>query len=136
MVRNDDGSTRRIGPVHFRVKDLPPPMAYVAQKNARDSKVCKKALEAAQGILARLEDSDFEAPFKVTRFKLTLVRKGSPPLEAEVVGNAFNDKARELLHAARVNDVVYFEEIKAKLTNGQGNEVALPSIALKVQACQ
>ncbi len=136
VVRNDDGSTRRIGPVPFRVKDLPPPMAYVAQKNARDSKVCKKALEAAQGIVARLEDSDFEAPFKVTRFKLTLVRKGSPPLEAEVVGNAFNDKARELLHAARVNDVVYFEEIKAKLTNGQGNEVALPSIALKVQACQ
>lgn len=136
VVRNDDGSTRRIGPVSFRVKDLPPPMAYVAQKNARDNKVCKPALLAAQGILAKLEDTDFEAPFQVTRFRLTLVRKGSPPIEVEVTGNAFNEKAKALIASARVNDQLYFEEIKARLTNGQGRDVALPPIALKVQACQ
>jgi len=136
MVRNDDGSTRRIGPMMFRVKDLPPPMAIVAQKNARDSRVCLPAILAAQGVLARLEDTDFEAPFKVTRFKFTLVRKGGSPVEVEVIGNAFNDRVKEVLKAAKVNDQLYFEEIRAKLTNGQGNEVNLPSIALKIQACQ
>lgn len=136
MVRNDDGSTRRIGPIIFRVKDLPPPMSIVAQKNARDSKVCLSAIQAAQGVLARLEDTDFEAPFKVTRFRFSLVRKGASPVEVEVLGNAFNEKVKEVLKAARVNDQIYFEEIRAKLTNGQGNEVSLPSIALKIQACQ
>jgi gliding motility-associated protein GldM len=136
VVRNDDGSTRRIGPVPFRVKDLPPPMAIVAQKNARDSKVCLTDIRAAQGMVAKLEDADFDAPFKVTRFKLTLVRKGSTPIDVEVVGNAFSERAREVLASARANDQLYFEEIKARLANGQGNEVALPSVALKVQACQ
>jgi gliding motility-associated protein GldM len=136
MVRNDDGSTRRIGPIIFRVKDLPPPMSIVAQKNARDSKICLSAIQAAQGVLARLEDTDFEAPFKVTRFRFSLVRKGASPVEVEVIGNAFNEKVKEVLKAARVNDQLYFEEIRAKLTNGQGNEVSLPSIALKIQACQ
>ena len=127
-----DGSTKRIGPVKFRVKELPPPTAYVAGKSARETRVKRSELTAAPGVLAKLEDSEFGDPWQVQRFKLTVVRKGGVPIEHTAAGNAFSADMKAVLAAIRPGDQVYLEEIKAKLTSGQGSVRDLAPIALKV----
>jgi len=131
VVTNPDGSTRRIGPVVFRVKDLPPPGAFVNGKGARDQQMRKAELQAAQGVVARLEDSDFDAPWKVLRYRVVLVR-GSQVVEKQVDGNAFTEEVRTLLGAARAGERVYVEGIKAQLSNGQGPVRDLAPLAFKV----
>lgn len=126
-----DGGTRTIGPVEFRVKDLPAPMAYMGGKSARDSRIKRTELRAAQGVIARLENSDFDAPFKVTSFTLTVLHNGTAMPHA-VRGNAFSEEARAAIEAAREGDRVYVEDIKARLVNGAGVEYTLSPIALKV----
>jgi hypothetical protein len=131
VVTNADGSTRRIGPVVFRVKDLPPPSAFVSGKGAREQQVRKAELQPAQGVVARLEDSDFDAPWKVLRFRVVAVR-GSQVVEKQVDGNQFTDEVRTLLAAVRQGERVYFEGIKAQLANGQGPVRDLAPLAFKV----
>jgi gliding motility-associated protein GldM len=131
VVTNADGSTRRIGPVMFRVKDLPPPGAFVNGKGARDQQMRKVELQAALGVVARLEDSDFDAPWKVLRYRVVLVR-GSQVVEKQVDGNAFTEEVRTLLASARVGERVYLEGIKAQLANGQGPVRDLAPLAFKV----
>lgn len=126
MVAMPDGSNRRIGPLHFRVKELPPPTAYVAGKSAKDNTVRKNELIAAQGISARLEDSPFDDPFKVKRFKLTVVRRDGSMNTIPVTGNTFSEQNREILRSLRPNERVIFEGIRAKLANDQGREVECP----------
>ena len=127
-----DGTTKRIGPVKFRVKDLPPPTAFVAGKSARESKVRKAEMTAAKGVVAKLEDTDFDAPWTVQRFRLTVLRKGGAPIEHFAVGNTFTADMATVLNACRPGDQVHIDEIKARLANGQGPVRDLTPIALKV----
>ena len=126
-----DGSTRRVGPMRFRVKDLPPPMPIVAGKTPRDSRVRKAELMAAQGVAARLEDTDFEAPWVVKRFKLVAVR-GTRVVEMESPGNTFTPQMRELIADLRPGEQVYVEGIKAQLANGSGPVRELPALGFRV----
>jgi gliding motility-associated protein GldM len=128
-----DGSSRTIGPVEFRVKDLPAPMAFMGGKNARDNTIKLTDLRAAQGVVAKLENTEFNEPFKVTSFTLTVLHAGIG-VPHRVRSNTFdaNGDARTARDAARVGDRVYIEDIKARLTSGVGIEYALPTIALKV----
>ncbi len=116
-VQLPDGGTRRIGPVRFRVKDLPPPTAFVAGKSAADGQVRKAELTAAQGVAARLVDSEWGDPWRVQRFEMTIVRKGATPLQFSANSNAFTDEMRVALAALRPGDHIYVERIKARLAD-------------------
>ena len=131
-VQLPDGSSRRIGPVKFRVKELPPPTAFVAGKSARQSKVRRSELTAALGVIAKLEDSEFGDPWQVQRFKLTVQRKGGTAVELTSTSNVITTEMRTVFAALRIGDQVYFEEIKARLANGQGTPKDLAPVALKV----
>jgi gliding motility-associated protein GldM len=126
-----DGSTRRVGPMRFRVKDLPAPMPIVAGKTPRDSRVRKAELMAAQGVAARLEDTDFEAPWVVKRFKIVAVR-GARVIEMESTSNTFTPQMRELIADLRPGEQVYVEGVKAQLANGSGPVRELPSLGFRV----
>lgn len=131
MVTNADGSVRRIGPVLFRVKDLPPPMAFVGGKGSRDATIRKPELEAARGVVVRPEDTDFEAPWKVQQFLLTVI-KGSEVIQLTAHDAQFTEPMKELLRAVRPGQRVYVEGIKARLASGQGPVRDLPPVVLKV----
>jgi hypothetical protein len=111
-----DGSARRIGPVVFRVKDLPAPMAYVGQRNALDGRIRKSELTAAQGLAARLPDSEFGAQFQVLRFDL-LVERGAQPIERPVNGALFDADVKTIFSRLRSGDRVIFQGIRARLAN-------------------
>jgi gliding motility-associated protein GldM len=109
-----DGSTRRIGPVAFRVKDLPAPMAFVANKSAMEARIKKAELTAARAIFAKLPDSEFGAKYEVLRFRV-LVERGSQPIDRYITGAAFDANLQAVFSKLRNGDRVSFEEIKARL---------------------
>jgi gliding motility-associated protein GldM len=131
-VASPDGSTRRIGPMTFRVKDLPPPLVFVAGKSSKDNTVTKAELLAARGVNARLDDSPFDAPFTVKRFQLTVVRKEGNVYSFPVTGNRFTPEIRNALEQLRPNDRVIVEEVRARLSNNEGRDVDLAGVSLKV----
>ncbi|MBL7980595.1 MAG: gliding motility protein GldM [Flavobacteriales bacterium] len=130
-VTMPDGSSRRVGPMRFRVKDLPPPLPIVAGKTPRDNRIRKAELMAAQGIVARMVDTDFEAPWLVKRFKIVAVR-GARVVEMESTSNTFTPQMRDLIADLRPGEQVFFEEIKAQLASGAGPVTPLPSMAFRV----
>ena len=130
-----DGSMRSIGPVEFRVKDLPAPMAYVNGKGARESHIRKSELTAAEGIVARLENSDFNEPFIVTGCTI-LIMHGGLLVPYKLVGNRFDPQmhpeVKKMFAALHDGEHIYFEDIKARLANGQGDEYTLTPITWRV----
>ena len=131
-VTMPDGSSRRIGPVPFRVKDLPPPTAYIAGLDPSDTKAGRSKLTASPGIMAKPIGSDFGDPWKVQRFQLSIVRRGGMPVFLDATGNAFTAEMREALKALRPGDQVYVEGIRGRLANDQGPVRELAPIAIKV----
>ncbi|MFN6176350.1 MAG: gliding motility protein GldM [Flavobacteriales bacterium] len=109
-----DGSSRRVGPMRFRVKDLPAPMAFVAGKSALDTRIKRTELQAARAVFAKLPDSEFGAKYQVLRFRV-IVERGSQPIDRHVTGAAFDTDLQTVFSKLRNSDRVIFEEIKARL---------------------
>ncbi len=122
VVPLPDGSSRRIGPVRFRVKDLPTPMAYVGQRNALEVRIKRSELTAARGIIAKLPDTEFNAKFQVLRFTLQ-VERGAQPVERNVVGAGFDNDLRSVFLKLRAGDRVIFQNIKARLENAPDTRI-------------
>ncbi len=109
-----DGSTRRVGPMRFRVKDLPAPMAFVAGKSALDARIKRTELQAARAVFAKLPDSEFAARYEVLRFRV-IVERGSQPIDRHMTGAAFDANLQTVFSKLRNGDRVIFEDIKARL---------------------
>ena len=52
----------------IRVKNLPLPAGFIGSK--KGGSISSAEFKAIGGLIARLEDSDFEAPFKVVSYKI------------------------------------------------------------------
>ena len=132
-VTGPDGSTRRIGPVLFRVKDLPPPTAYIGGTTPGDDSVIKATLANSQGIAAKPMNSEFDDPWSVVQFELSIVRRGGTPIFLKANGNRFTPDMLTALAALRPNDQVFVDGVKGKLANGAGPTRDLNAIAVKVK---
>ena len=112
-----DGGTKRLGPAEFRVKSVPNPTPYFAGKSVDDDKVKKAELTAAQGVIAKMEDFDFDLKFTVVQFKLTMIIGGTP-IEKLTKSNRISSDMKEMLKKAKRGQKVYIEGIKAKGPDG------------------
>ena len=75
VYANVDGKRTKMGDMLFRVKKPPPPKPFVM--GVKNGMIDRSALVSAQGILAKLENFEFEGlRYIVTSFKLTGVYKG------------------------------------------------------------
>lgn len=119
VVEEESGTTRRIGPVHFRVRDLPPPTAEVAGAGPSEPRLKLTKLRIAGGLKAVLKESEFDEPWQVLRYRFTLQRGGTPIVKV-VQGHAFTREVQEILDRLRPGDTVHFEGIRARLSNGEG----------------
>ena len=113
-----EGKSMTMGSQKFRVKQVPNPVATIADKK---SGPMSKATVLAQGaLIPKMENFDFELFFKITKFKMTLARKGKPdPIEIETTGNAMTGAMKEAISAARAGDKIYFEYIDAVGPDGK-----------------
>jgi len=125
-----DGSTKNVGSIPFRVKNVPDPVAFFGGKNAGDSNIGKGELRAAQGVAARLENFEFEGvKFKVTQFKLTMIIKGQP-IEKIAKSAYLTADMKSMIAKASSGQRVFIENIRA--VGPDGSPRKLGAISLKI----
>lgn len=96
----------------FRVKRIPDPVPKLSGE--RGGGMPNGVFRAQLGVIADLEDFDFEARCRIISFNLVRVAKRQDPEPSSNSGGRFNDAAQKLVNKATPGDRYFFEEIKAK----------------------
>jgi gliding motility-associated protein GldM len=93
----------------FRVKRLPPPEVFCANK--KSGPISTAALIAQQGLTTKL-DSEFDALYSVVSYKVTINGKATGYLDAQNKGNRWSGTAANLVNLLKPGCTVTFEDIK------------------------
>ncbi len=125
-----DGTSKAMGKVEFRVKSVPDPKPYFGGKSTADETIQKKQLTAAQGVIAKMENFDFDLKFTVVGFKLTMI-VGGAPIEKKSTSNRLTGDMKTMLKKAKPGQKVYIEGIKARGPDGTVRK--LGGLAFKVK---
>ncbi len=96
----------------FRVKRIPDPVAKLGNK--QDGEMGNGEFKVQKGLIAWLENFDFEARCEIQGFNLVKVAKREDPVETSNSGGSFNGKASNLVSSAKPGDTFYFQEVKAR----------------------
>ena len=99
-------------PFKYRVKRIPDPVAKLGNK--MDGSMGTGEFKAQGGVIAWLEDFDFDARCNIQGFNLVRVPKRQDAVDSQNSGAKYNDKSRRLVQAAKPGDVYYFENVKAR----------------------
>lgn len=127
----DDGTSKKIGDVEFRVKRIPDPLAKLGKgAYEKGGKVAAGTFKAQTGIRAELEDFVFDARFTMVSYTVTYVAKRQDPISADNSGAVYNSKISEFVQKAKPGDAFYFDNIKAKGPDGQSR--TLPSLVFQL----
>jgi gliding motility-associated protein GldM len=105
------GGAAKIGGGTIRVKSIPDPMAIVA--GISSGLMAINVFRAQQGVIARLENFDFDTKFTVTSFRFIHAPKSGELATADVTGNRFNDKCQTIMGRMRPGDRVFIEDVRA-----------------------
>lgn len=125
-VKGENGKNQTFEPRIFRVKQLPPPVAYIAYKESgapakykgQGKPFPKASLIGATGVQAELDDADIEANYTVVGFKMKVVDSmGNWKTEISENSN-FTDKQKALIRAMGKGKQFNISEVKAKGPDG------------------
>jgi gliding motility-associated protein GldM len=105
-----DGKLRTIGNMEFRIKRIPPPIAKVA--GITEGKLARSLLIAQTGVVAEMEDFDFELEYKVTRFNVSAVKNGYS-VDERSENNRFTKAQIELMSGMARGTKIFINEIVA-----------------------
>lgn len=96
----------------FKVKRIPDPVAKLGNK--ADGEMGNGEFKVQRGLIAWLENFDFDAKCDIQGFNLVKVAKREDPVEVSNSGGAFSGKASNLVTSAKPGDTFYFQEVKAR----------------------
>lgn len=117
-------------PIKYRVKYLPDPAAFVANK--RGGPIPASDLKAQGGVIARLIDSDFEAAFKVTSYTVGAVGGKYPVYQtSNNDGNRWGGAAATIINNATPGTSIFFDNIKVQGPDGKVRDLPQMSFNLK-----
>lgn len=121
-----------IGKKEFRVKRVPDPRACIGKDpaNMYGGTMAKASLSAQAGVLANLENFDFDMKFTVTGFTVSATLKGFRE-EASSNGPAFSAQQKQIISSVPSGQKVYIEDIKAKGPDGSVRNLGALSFKLK-----
>src|SRR5690606_24745651 len=100
-----------IGTTDWRVKKVPDPVAQVAGLSGGD--IRKERLQVEDGVMAVLEDFDFDFKYKVTEFELQTTIAGGYIDRKTSKSNRFTSEQKEQLKRVQPGTIVYISNIKA-----------------------
>ncbi|WP_262909857.1 gliding motility protein GldM [Maribellus sp. CM-23] len=129
VYANINGDRRLIGTSDWRVKEVPDPVAQVAGISGGNIK--KEVLVIQDGVLAVLEDFDFEFKYTVTQFTLETTGSDGYSNPYPVKGNRFSAQQKEALKRVNINTWVNITDIKAVGDDGSTRD--LDPISLKIK---
>ncbi len=96
----------------FRVKRIPDPNAKLS--SSMGGVMNSGEFKAQRGLIAVLENFDFDAKCEILGYSLVRVpRRQDPQVEANK-GGLYNAPAKALIDQAKAGDTYYFENVKAK----------------------
>jgi gliding motility-associated protein GldM len=116
-VTNPDGSKKTMTGQKFRVKNVPNPTPYFGGKGVNDETIKKTDLTAAQGLIAKMENFEFDLKFEVVEYKVSTTLAGNF-VERLVKGPAVGGDAKEMLQKVKSGQKVFIEGIKARGPDG------------------
>ena len=125
-----DGSKKSMGEMLFRVKTIPNPVPYVAQKTG-SANVKKVILENSSKIFAKMENFDFELTPVVTGYVFSTTVSGGALVEEKVKGPKLTASVKNLIKKSKRNSKVYFEKIDVRMPDGSVRTIG--PISLKLQ---
>jgi gliding motility-associated protein GldM len=96
----------------FRVKRIPNPVARLGNKG--DGSMGNGEFKVQKGLIAWLDNFDFDAKCNIQGFNLVKVAKRADPVETINPGGSFRGKAADLVRSAKPGDTYYFESVKAR----------------------
>ena len=96
----------------FRVKRIPDPVARLGNKE--DGNLGNGEFKAQQGLIAWLDNFDFDAKCNIQGFKLVRVPKRQDPIEVLNKGGRFSSDAKRIANQAKPGDTFYFFDVKAR----------------------
>jgi gliding motility-associated protein GldM len=114
----------------MRLKYLPPPTGFIGSK--KGGSISSAEFKAIGAVIAKLEDSDFEAPYKVLNYRLGAV--GGPiQLYTEAVneGNRWTGQAASLVTRSGPGTRIFIDAIQVIGPDGRKREIPGMQFSLK-----
>ena len=124
-----NGTQTNMGSFKFRVKRVPDPVAFFAGKKG-DDKIGKGELTVTPGVIAKLENFDFDLKFDVKSFDISMAVNGGIAV-ASSSSNRVTPEQQNLLKNAKTGTKVYIENVRAMGPDGTMRKI--PGVNLKVQ---
>lgn len=114
----------------FRVKRIPDPVARLSKSSG--GTMGNGEFKAQGGVLAILDNFDFDAQCQIQNFTLVYVASRQDPVDSPNQGPRYNDKSRRLVSQAKPGDIYYFDDVKARCP---GDNVGRPinSMVFKIR---
>ena len=123
------GNERRLlGTTQWRVKRVPDPVAQVAGQTG--GTIRKERLLVEEGVMAVLEDFDFDFKYTVTQFNVQVSGAGGYVSIWESNNNRFTNDQKEQFRRLTPNSLVYIANIKARGDDGEVRD--LDPISFKI----
>jgi gliding motility-associated protein GldM len=114
----------------MRLKYLPPPAAFVGAK--KGGSIGAAELKAIGAVIAKLEDSDFEAPYKVVSYTVGAVGGPLPMYQTfPNEGNRWSGQAASLISRCGPGTRVFFDQIQVVGPDGRKREIPSLNFLLK-----
>ncbi len=96
----------------FRVKRIPDPVARLGNKE--DGTLAAGTFKAQKGLIAWLDNFDFDAKCQIQGFRLVRVPKRADAIEVLNSGGGYKSRAQSLVKQAKPGDTYYFMDVKAR----------------------
>ena len=129
VYSNIGGIRRQVGSSDWRVKQVPDPVAQVA--NLSGGEIRKELLEVQDGVLAVLEDFDFDFKYTVTQFEVETTDAGGYTVTRPSNSNRFTAEQKAQFERLTSGKIVYIGNIKA--VGDDGTTRNLDPISFKIR---
>jgi gliding motility-associated protein GldM len=129
VFANIGGERRLLGTTNWRVKRVPDPVAQVAGQAG--GTIRRERLLVEDGVMAVLEDFDFDFRYTITQFRVEISAAGGYVNFFESNSNRFTDEQKEQFRRLNPNSLIYIANIKAVGSDGTTRD--LDPISFKIQ---
>jgi gliding motility-associated protein GldM len=118
------------GTCTFRVKRIPDPVASIGGKRGT-ADIKRIDAGSLSAVVAKVDNFDFEAPFKITSFELTAMVQGQPQVFT-ANGPNLTDDMKQALARVRTGSKIFISDVK--VVGPEGKVRNIPGITLKVRS--
>jgi len=123
-----NGKKQNFGKKEFRVKNVPDPKPFFGGATGSDNIKMKDFL-AAPGIIAKMENFEFDLRFEIVSYVVSATIKGKV-VEAPCSGPYLSSNAKKIRGEMKSGQKIYLEKIKARGPDGTQRD--LGTLSLKV----